>query len=89
MWTMRLPCPGGIILRRAGMFEVKCESLSFRDVSFLDLFIYKGAKFERSGFLDYRLYEKPTKIWVPLSKESAHHSSVHNSWPSSMICRIN
>ena len=54
----------------------------------LDVEVYKGARWRRSGRLDYRIHTKHTSQWRPLASSSCHHPSVHASWPSGQIARI-
>ena len=58
-----------------------------QETSFLDLWIWKGPRYERDGKLDFHVFRKPSAIGAPLSSSSAHHPSVHSAWPVSMVMR--
>ena len=75
-------------VRAAGYFDVVFDSFARDSLQVLDLLFWKGERWSRTGFLDVRVYQKPTCNWIPLSRLSAHHPNVHNSWPSSMIKRF-
>ena len=73
--------------RRAGFFVIKYESIHDEHVSMLDLYIWKGRRFNFSGLLDHRVNKKDTSIWTPLSYTSDHPPQVHRTWPASMLRR--
>ena len=53
---------------------------------FLDMHVSKGGRHGTSGLLEIGSYKKPSSQKVPLHSTSAHHQSVHKSWP---LCRLN
>ena len=69
-------------------WRVVVDSVSGYGVPFLDLFLYKGPRYRATGYLDYGPYNKPTKVGVPLSDESAHPRHIHHSWPQGEFRRI-
>ena len=69
--------------RVSGIWKIEVEQLSRTSVSFLDLEIFVTS----SGTLGWRSYSKPSKVFVPLHSESAHHPRVH-FWPVAEIGRI-
>ena len=54
---------------------------------FLDVEVYRGAGWERTGILDTRVHSKPTSLWIPLGISSFHPASIHTSWPTSQLLR--
>ena len=62
-------------------FELGMDAFSLQQVEMLDLTIYKGERHRRCQRLDFKIFEKSTSIWVPLSPTSAHAPSVHRMWP--------
>ena len=69
-------------------FVIELESLSRFSVTFLDVSISKGPRFDATGFLDSDLYEKPSSIKLPLSKYSAHNPAIHRHWPTGQVLRF-
>ena len=69
-------------------FVVKLEDVQTESVNMLDLCLYKGKDFAMSGRLSYKLYIKPTNIWLPLSPLSGQAPNVHSSWPRSQESRL-
>ena len=43
----------------------------------------------RSGYFETRPLLKDAGLRRPLTRASAHHSSIHDSWPSARLARIN
>ena len=72
----------------AGEFRLQVESVSAHSAVMLDIELFKGPPFERTGVLSYRHYRKPTSIWRPLDCESYHCPSVHVSWPLAYVRRL-
>ena len=52
-----------------------CE-ISKNEVTFLDLIIYKGKRFQKEGKLDTRVATKKTDTFQYLARDSAHPKSV-------------
>ena len=75
------------VVEKSKPFVVKVEEVSSHGVQFLDLFLYFGERYRKSGFLDFRVHIKCTNISTPLLPTSLHPPSVHRSWPSSLIFR--
>ena len=69
-------------------WAISVDELSGYGVPMLDLFVFRGPRFQASGRLDYYPYFKPTSRAVPLGPTSAHPRSVHESWPKAEIERI-
>ena len=74
--------------RRSGCFQVVFDSVSSHDAIMLDLRLFKGSGWARSGTLDYELHLKESRQWSPLLHSSAHPMSVHMSWPTAQMQRI-
>ena len=72
---------------RARFFVLELDSISDFGVTMLDTFVYKGAGWARTGFLDYRVHVKRTSVWVPLRPSSGHAPGVHASWPAGLLHR--
>ena len=68
-------------------FRVKIESMSEYYCEFLDLTIWKGPQFRRSGHLDFCIYRKPTSLAQPLRPSSFHPPGVHAGWPRGLLAR--
>merc|ERR1711957_663068 len=58
-------------------------------VDFLDIRLFKGPKWSRTGRLDFTTFRKKTALGIPLSDSSYHPPSVHSGWPSSLYNKIN
>ena len=67
---------------------VQVESVRDTTVQMLDLELYLGDRFKRYGLLDYRLFTKPTEIWIPLSPTSEHSEGTHKAWPKALLQRV-
>ena len=50
--------------------------ISEQELTFLDVSIYKGKRFQKSNILDVKSYIKPTNNFQYLHRESAHPTSV-------------
>ena len=46
--------------------------VSIFEVTYLDLKIFKGPRFQSKGFLDTKIYTKPTETFQYLDRNSAH-----------------
>ena len=69
------------VLSEGHPFIIKCESVSIQSCHFLECMCRKGSR----AFEIFPV-TKATALDTPwLSRHSAHHSSVHNSWPSSRL----
>ena len=75
-----------ILKRKAGFYKLIMESISQSSAVFLDMHVSKGGRHGTSGLLEIGSYKKPSSQKVPLHSTSAHHQSVHKSWP---LCRLN
>ena len=73
---------------RAAPFRLKQESERPYKCSFLDVTFFKGARWLHNRPLDYKVFNKPTSHWEPLSWSSGHHPSTHRAWPRSMLSRF-
>ena len=76
------------------VFRIKCsiwklslDCVSAFSVPYLDLRIFKGARFAATGLLDTCVYHKPSALKRPLGISSGHPASVHASWPQGMVNR--
>lgn len=56
--------------------------MSRQQVCMLDLHVFKGSRFERSGILDIKLYLKPSAQGCPLASDSYHPPNLHFAWPT-------
>ena len=72
---------------RARFFRIQVESITSESVDYLDLRIYKGTRFHKTGYLDHEVFVKPTSVWQPLRRSSFHPASVHDAWPAMMVQR--
>ena len=70
---------------RALPFVLQIESTSTKEVVMLDVRIFKGPIWSRSGHLDTSIYTKPTSLSLPLSSSSSHPTHIHNNWPLARI----
>ena len=57
-------------------YKVSLDECSLVGVSMLDLFVWKGPRFDASGALDFRPYIKPTARHIPLINSSRHLPSI-------------
>ena len=73
--------------RRAHPFVVEVDEIATYKASFLDVSVFFGGHWRRTGRMDTEPYRKPSSIWTPLSSGSLHHPTLHNEWPKSMIRR--
>ena len=85
--------PGSVLeIKKAFTSRAKYFTIEWGDpgekVPMLDVLLYKGWRWRHTGLLDYRLYTKPTSIWLPLSPSSMHRETVHFGWPRAAVCRI-
>ena len=62
-------------------------SSSMQSITFLDLELYKGHRFNRSGILDTRLYKKPTNPQSFLHYNSCHGSTTFTTIVKGEILR--
>ena len=76
------------LARKGKFFVVEIESISKDFVSMLDIQMFKGPRFQHTGYLDYKVATKPTNISQPLLCSSSHSGSVHSSWPQAMLQRV-
>ena len=65
----------------ASFFRITLDMTSTHEVNMLDVKIFKGPKWQRTGCLDTSLYTKPTSLNVPLSSSSHHPHNIHKNWP--------
>ena len=79
---------GHLAKAASACWRVELEGSSAYGMPMLDMMVYKGPSFLRTGRLDHHFYQKPTARHVPLSPWSCHSSSVHRSWPISEVARI-
>ena len=54
----------------------------------LDVRIFKGPGWQRTGLLDFDLHVKDTSVKQPLCATSMHHPQVHRFWPPGQIMRF-
>ena len=73
---------------KARFFKLVLDSSSPLHARFLDLEVSKGVKWRSTGSLDYQVVVKATSLGIVLSDSSAHHRSVHSTWPCSVFNRI-
>ena len=73
---------------RAGFFKLKWETIHRTSVDFLDLNIFKGPRWHSTGVLDYFVKVKTSALGIMLSSSSAHHPSVHMTWPKARVSSI-
>ena len=76
-----------IVKRRSRCFTVISDPCSLDSVDFLDVTLFKGPRWRRTGILDHKVFVKPTSHWQPLSTSSAHHPMTHRAWPFAMLRR--
>ena len=69
-------------------YRVTLDECSLVGASMLDLFVWKGLRFDASGALDFRPYIKPTARHIPLINSSRHLPSIHTGWPKAEIMRM-
>lgn len=62
--------------------------VSTKEVSFLDLEIYKGSRFEQSGILDLRPHYKSSNSFQYLHRSSAHPPSTHRGVVKGELIRL-
>ncbi len=74
--------------KRAGPFRLTVEEYSYDWACMLDLRIFKGNRWRRSGLLDFDPLFKPTSLAVPLAVDSGHPPHVHFSWPFAELNRL-
>ena len=72
---------------RSGFFKLKWEAIHRTGVDFLDLHIFKGPRWHSTGVLDYYVKVKTSALGIMLSSSSAHHPSVHMTWPRARVRR--
>ena len=67
---------------------IKCSSptISNQDGIFLDLFIFKGKRFEKDRCFDTKLYQKPQNKYLYLTPNSFHPKSV---FPAFIVAELN
>ena len=67
---------------------IKCSSFTINDKegTFLDLTIYKGERFESTGRLDIRVFQKPQNKYLYLPRNSFHPKA---TFPAYIISEIN
>ena len=73
---------------KSRFFRISVESVSWDECNMLDVTLYKGAGWQKTGHLDYRVHVKSTSIYQPLAATSAHPLHVHMNWPRAMIARF-
>ena len=71
--------------RRSKCFKLKVESISPSAAVMLDLNLFKGPRFAKSGILDVSMFSKSTAQGISLSCQSWHQPTVHTSWPYSRV----
>jgi len=73
----------------ASYFKLKCTAVSQRQVSFLDVCVYREQYTLSNGhwhsFL--QVMPAPPKEVIPLWENSGHHHAVHKAWPKAVIHR--
>lgn len=74
--------------RASPCWRIELEFASLAGVSMLDVQIFKGVGFRKTGFLDFQTHIKPTARHVPLSPFSNHPMHTHRAWPVSEIRRV-
>ena len=74
---------------KSSFFRLKVEEVSSVSLEVLDITIFRGPRWVRTGCLDYRSFKKPTSIHRPLSPHSCHAPGVHLAWPLAEVLRIN
>ena len=67
----------------AKFFELTVESVASNSCVMLDVCFSRAL-----GGVEYKLYQKTTSIWLPLSPRSSHTQSVHQFGPLAQIARI-
>ena len=70
---------------KAGYFKIDDLELSYTRMQYLDVFFWKGPRWESSGILDFRPFRKESSRWLPLTEDSWHHPTVHLAWPRAML----
>ena len=60
-----------------------------RDTNFLDIRLWMGPCWKKSGRLDHTLHHKATSLYQPFALSSHHPMHVHSVWPKGMVARIN
>ena len=73
---------------KARFSKLVLDSSSPLQARFLDLEVSKGVRWRSVGSLDYRVVVKTTSLGIVLSDSSAHHRSVHGTWPCAVFNRI-
>ena len=69
-------------------FKIKIESIHRSEAQMLDLTVFKGIRWRKTGLLDYVCFIKPTSQHIPLSCRSGHAWNAHVSCPISQLTRF-
>ena len=69
-------------------YTVELDDVSMYGVQMLDIFIYKGERFQSNWRIDWRPFIKKTSRSVPSISCSMHSNQIHRSWPVAEICRM-
>ena len=70
----------------SNVFRLKLEQISETSVDVLDLTVFKGARWVKTGHLDTKPFFKPSHRGAVLGSSSSHPRTVHASWPISRFC---
>ena len=73
--------------RRSRFFLLEVDAVSSECIVNLDLRIFRGPRFIRTGLLDFSGYVKPSSIWRPLAPWSCHTDNIHQMWPINEVSR--
>ncbi len=68
-------------------FKLQAESVSGEQVTFVDLYIFKGVIFKNERRLDCQVTRKPTAIGTPLLPTCEHQPNSHFAWPRGVTVR--
>ena len=69
-------CAISVVLEFLGATDIASDTI---DV--LDMTIFKGPRWRRTGLLDARPFSKPSHRGSILTSSSSHHPAQHKSWP--------
>ena len=76
--------------KASSVWKLKVESVTQTEARFLDLRLFKGARWLATGCLDSSINRKVTAQKHPVAIHSLHPPHTHLSWPRSLVVhRIN
>ena len=75
--------------KASSVWKLKVESVSQTEARFLDLRLFKGARWLATGCLDISINHRVTAQKQPVATHSMHPPHTHLSWPRPLVHRIN